>query len=290
MSIEHRLKHTDANLKAPFGWVGGKHYVAKNILPLIPAHELYVEVFGGGLSLFYQKKPSKREVINDYNEELINLHLAIRNSPETLRMYINELLPSRQLFYMIKHKELKPRCDIERAAFYFFLIKNSFGSSVRTWGMFDKTEDSKNKRKGIYREFTQHSRRLKMASIENRSFEYILKEYDHKNAFFYCDPPYYKFDGNKYYKNLKEAFNEDKHKLLNECLKKLKGKFILSYNDCEFIRELYKDFKQININVRWTLNNGETGDFGKKVGELLIMNFDPYQKEKKGLFDLKDLH
>ena len=154
--------------------------------------------------------------------------------------------------------------------------------------MFDKTEESTNKRKGIYREFTQHSRRLKMASIENRSFEYILKEYDHKNAFFYCDPPYYKTE--KHYKNLKEAFNEDKHKLLNECLKSLKGKFILSYNDCEFIRELYKDFKQIKINVRWTINNGETADFGKDVGELLILNFDPYQNEKKGLFDLKDLH
>ncbi|EBD1800186.1 DNA adenine methylase, partial [Campylobacter coli] len=64
-------------LKAPFAWVGGKNYLAKEIIALMPEHKSYIEVFGGALSVFYQKSASKIEVINDINDELINLHLCI---------------------------------------------------------------------------------------------------------------------------------------------------------------------------------------------------------------------
>ena len=60
-------------LKAPFGWVGGKSRLAKDIVDLIPSHSIYIEVFGGALSVLYAKKPSKLEVVNDINSELVNL-------------------------------------------------------------------------------------------------------------------------------------------------------------------------------------------------------------------------
>ncbi|EAK3421207.1 DNA adenine methylase, partial [Campylobacter coli] len=44
-------------LKAPFAWVGGKNYLAKEIIALMPEHKSYIEVFGGALSVFYQKSP-----------------------------------------------------------------------------------------------------------------------------------------------------------------------------------------------------------------------------------------
>lgn len=78
------IKPTQTKLKAPFAWVGGKNYLAKEIINLMPEHKSYIEVFGGALSVFYQKSPSKIEVINDINDELINLHLCIRNKPQSL--------------------------------------------------------------------------------------------------------------------------------------------------------------------------------------------------------------
>ena len=89
-------------LKAPFGWVGGKSKLAKDIVALIPEHKTYIEVFGGALSVLYAKEKSKLEVINDLNSELINLHRSIRNNPQTLSFYLNNLLISRELFYDIK--------------------------------------------------------------------------------------------------------------------------------------------------------------------------------------------
>ncbi|EAI8860098.1 DNA adenine methylase, partial [Campylobacter fetus] len=106
-------------LKAPFGWVGGKALLAKEIIPLMPEHSRYVEVFGGALSVFYQKEPSKIEIVNDINSDLINLHRIIRNRPASLQAELNSLFRSRELFFDIKNGKIKPKNDIQKAAFYF---------------------------------------------------------------------------------------------------------------------------------------------------------------------------
>ncbi|MCX2683813.1 DNA adenine methylase [Campylobacter sp. MIT 21-1685] len=256
------IKPTRTKLKAPFAWVGGKNYLAKEIIALMPEHKSYIEVFGGALSVFYQKSASKIEIINDINDELINLHLCIRNKPQSLANVLHSMLVSRKIFYMLKNKQIKPRNDIERAAFYFYLINTSFGSSM---GQFAMSKQRAPKR--LYRDFSLHTKRLKSVSIENKSFEYILKEYDYNEALFYLDPPYVGTEN--YYKNI-PSFTLKEHKLLNELLKNIKGKFMLSYNDCEFVRGLYKDFNIKELKVKYSLNSALKR---KESKELLIMNF-----------------
>ncbi len=105
-------------LKAPFGWVGGKSQLAKSIVELMPPHKRYIEVFGGGLSVLYAKPSRKNmsakyvEVINDSNNDLINLHTIIKTAPQTLALYLNNLLCSREIFEMIKKGTLSPRNKI----------------------------------------------------------------------------------------------------------------------------------------------------------------------------------
>jgi len=82
----------------------------------------------------------------------------------------------------------------------------------------------------------------------NRHYKNIIKYFDHEDTFFYLDPPYYKNEN--YYKN--HPFLEKKHHIeLYEILKNIKGKFLLSYQDRDLMRELYKDF---NI-YKYTGNN-----------------------------------
>ncbi len=73
--------------------------------------------------------------------------------------------------------------------------------------------------------------------IQNKSFEVIIALYDSPMTFFYLDPPYYGTE-----KQYEELFTLELHYLLREVLGKIEGFFMLSYNDCAFIRELYKDF------------------------------------------------
>ena len=255
-------------LKASFGWVGGKSKLSKDIIAAISAdHTTYVEVFGGALSVFYGKEPSKLEIVNDINSELVNLHRAIRSNPETLSMYLNQLLISREIFDDIKHKRMKPRNKIEAAAFYLFQLTQSFGSKGDNFAMSAK---SGRKPKDIYKSYSKWSNRLKGVTIENKSFDNLIKLYDKEETFFYCNPPYVATES--YYKNT-GGFGIEEHKLLAVTLSNIKGKFLLSYNDCELLRELYKDFNiRSTKEIEYTLGKNRHGK-KKSVCEILISNY-----------------
>lgn len=105
--------------------------------------------------------------------------------------------------------------------------------------------------------------RLKNVVIENKDFESLIRVYDRPGALLYLDPPYHGTE--KYYET---DFTHDDHTRLKTVLKGIKGKFILSYNDDEFIRDLYKDYRIEGIRRNSNLtNNADT------FNEVIIRNF-----------------
>lgn len=60
-------------------WIGGKQRLAPKIIKMMPEHITYCEVFAGGASVFWQKPPSKNEVLNDINQDIINLYRVVQN-------------------------------------------------------------------------------------------------------------------------------------------------------------------------------------------------------------------
>lgn len=242
--------------------------MAKDIIDLIPQeHNIYIEVFGGAASVLYQKQPSKLEVLNDINSELINLHRAIRNNPQTLSMFLNDLFISREIFDDIRKRKIKPKNNIERAAFYYYQLTQSFRSKGDNFAMAAK---SGRKPKNIYRDFKKISDRLKYVTIENMSFSKLIPLYDKEDAFFYIDPPYVSTES--YYKNT-GGFGIKEHEQLAELLSKVKGKFLLSYNDSVVVRELYKDFNiRSTKEIEYTLGKNMHGK-NKSVREVFITNY-----------------
>ena len=67
-------------MNSPIKWVGGKSKSLKYLLPLIPDHEGYVEVFGGAGWLLFAKPPSKWEILNDLDENLSNFWNVIQEN------------------------------------------------------------------------------------------------------------------------------------------------------------------------------------------------------------------
>lgn len=252
-------------LRAPFAWIGGKSKLADDIVAMMPEHRLYVEVFGGALNVLYRKpKPvtaRQTEVVNDVNGELVNLHRVIKQRPESLSMYLREMLISREMFEGIKSGRLKPRNDIERAAFYYYIISQSFGSKGTSFAMNAKSRRPKD----IYKSFNKWSERLKFVTIEHMSFEKLIEIYDRPGALFYCDPPYVSTE--KHYSHCQFGIKE--HELLASMLRKIEGEFLLSYNDCELIRELYKGFEIVQTQeINYTLASRSN----KRVREVFIKN------------------
>jgi DNA adenine methylase len=191
----------------------------------------------------------------------------MRTNPETLSLYLNNMLISREIFDDIKKRRWKPRNNIEAAAFYYYQLVQSFGSKGDNFAMAAK---SGRKPKDIYKSYQKWSHRLKGVTIENKSFQTLIPLYDKEDAFFYVDPPYVSTES--YYKNT-GGFGIKEHEELAELLSKVKGKFLLSYNDSVVVRELYKGFnirptKEISYTLGANMHKME-----KKVKEVFISNY-----------------
>ncbi len=105
-------------------------------------------------------------------------------------------------------------------------------------------------------------------------FEKIIEKYDSKSTLFYLDPPY--IGGEHYYKTTAVNFRQEDHARLAHKLKKIKGKFILSYYDHESVKASYKGFKTVTKDVpKYSVGNFKHGiKQHKPIGhEILIMNY-----------------
>ena len=66
-------------MDAPICWKGGKSYLRHKIVKKLPGHTCYVEVFGGAGWVLFAKGPSKVEVYNDIDGELVNFFRVVKN-------------------------------------------------------------------------------------------------------------------------------------------------------------------------------------------------------------------
>lgn len=243
-------------MKSFIPWVGGKRLLAKKIVELFPEKtDRYIEVFGGGGSvLFCREKHANLEVYNDLNGDLVNLFRCAKYHREELQREISGYLNSREMFEDIRERiNMRGFTDIQRAAMFYVQIKISYGSDTRTFGCNKKSLSSD------YLE--QVEKRLERVVIENKDFENLIRVYDRPQALFYCDPPYYKTEN--YYD---AAFKKTDHERLKAVLSNIKGHFVLSYNDDEYIRELYRNFEIVTVERQNNLSKGT-------YKELIIKNF-----------------
>lgn len=248
-------------------WIGGKKLLRKEILSLFPENKVfdrYVEVFGGaGWVLFASDRHAETEVYNDIDSNLVNLFRCAKYHPEALQKELDFILMSREQFFDAR-EQLKMRglTDIQRAARFFVLIKESFGSDLHSFAV-----RSKNMTNAI-EYISKVSKRLNTVIIENQDFEHILKTYDRNSTLFYLDPPYYSVES--YYR---DNFKPEDHARLKSILDEIKGKFILSYNDCDYIRGLYKNYSITEVDRGHNLMYMR-GNTKPRYKELLIRNFD----------------
>ncbi|ECW2126844.1 DNA adenine methylase, partial [Salmonella enterica subsp. enterica serovar Poano] len=123
-------------------WIGGKRRLAKHILPLFPEHTCYVEPFCGAAALFFLKKPSKVEVINDINGDLMNLYRVVKHHPDEFLRQFEWSLVSREEYDRLKSTPAETLTDIQRAARFYYLQRQAFGGRVADYTFGGRTTDS----------------------------------------------------------------------------------------------------------------------------------------------------
>ena len=249
-------------MKPPINRMGGKSRLRKEIISMIPNHVCYVEPFFGAGWVYWAKEESEVEVINDKDQELINLFRIIKEHPEELERILRYEFVSRDKFDFYKEIDTKYLTDIQRAARYLYIVSNSFASKGVSFGYGALKKPSQ---KIFLEDFKILRDRLKNTYVENKDVLDIINRYDRENTFFFCDPPYYKTTG------YLEKFKEEDHIKLKDALENISGKFLLTINDHEEIRELYKSFNIKETKVNYSVSRQTAAR--KEYGELIITNY-----------------
>jgi len=267
-------------------WVGGKKALREEVVKRFPLnYDKYVEVFGGaGWVLFHKPQRRDIEIYNDFNSLLVNLFRCVRNKPDELKDSLRYVLNSREDFEYIRNTLARdsPASDIQKASWFYQIIRYSYGSALQSYG---------GRPHSIRADFPlieQASIRLQDVIIEHRDFECIIRQQGGKGTICYCDPPYHSTEG--YYQNIGEdGFTEADHIRLRNVLLSTGGYFLLSYNDDDFIRDLY-DHPGIYIEPVTRLDNfRQRYEPNCQFRELFISNYDTSERQRSrkqfSLFD-----
>ena len=306
-------------MKTPVSRVGNKSSILHILYAVFPMkYGRFIDVFGGSGSVPLGKPEIHPfEVYNDFDKNLVNLFRcmkertmatvrelgfcnlnsredfnAIRKFFEQREEFTDEYLSEELLLTELTFpplqanelKELRTRItkdhDVRRAAMFLKLLRYSYSSSCKS---FASQPFDIRKLFGLIKELEN---RMANVVVENQDFETLIKHYDRPDSFFYADPPYFSSEG-----MYEVGFGWDDHVRLRDTLKSIKGKFLLSYNDCPEIRELYDGFSLLDFSRTHAMV--QRYEAGREFKELLIGNYDLYERQRNrplqmNFFDLQE--
>ena len=277
-------------LKSPLRYAGGKSLAVGYVIERLPDTKIDLLVspfFGGGSVEIAVARELEVSVIGyDIFDILTNYWKYQIEEPEELYWRLTQFEPNRETFSAVKSR-LKEHWGggeklqgLELAAYYYFNSNTSYGPHFLGWPSdIYLNERRYDKMLEKVRNFSADNLVVKCASFE----ESVTK---HPTAFLYCDPPYYLEQGKTFvgmypHRNFPIHHEGFRHDLLRDLLLSHKGGFILSYNDCEVIRDWYSDCNIDYPSWQYTFGQGDTrigknrqnsngGSHIKKSHELLI--------------------
>lgn len=251
--------------KRPVGrYHGGKWRLGPWVISHFPAHNVYVEPFGGMGSALMQKDPVRIEVFNDLDNRVVSLFRILRDpeKSEQLRRAV-ELT----LFARAEHTDAWEKVDdeIESARRFIVVMFQSIGAkdilSRNGW----RTRTSKAvwspcvSWEGWPHEVPAMCRRLKDTIIECLPWQRILDIYDAPDALFFIDPPYLHSVRDAGHRTIyRHEMSDDDHRELCVRCRSLQGMALLSGYPNEIYRELLPDWRMVTKAARAQTNAPRT--------------------------------
>ena len=257
--------------KSPLRYGGGKSLAVGLIISHFPndIKRVISPFIGGGSVEVASALELDLEVkAFDIFDILVNFWQVLTANSQSLYDALCELEPDKETYERIK-EELKKHYknevkldELTLARDYYFNFNLSYGPGFLGW--MSKIYEDKTRYANMLTKLQDFGSNPKAQNlnVECASFESAFERYP--SDFFYCDPPYFLTGDSKMFKgiypmrNFPIHHNGFKHELLAECLHAHKGKFVLSYNDCEWVRSAYKDFKILEPKWQYTMGQGET--------------------------------
>jgi len=295
-------------MKTLIRYAGGKSRAIKQITPFVEEYDKIVSPFigGGSLEVHWAGNLNKEVIGYDVFDVLVNFWNILLENPIELFEELKNIKPTKEEFIKIKEtlmcldktqemlkdwntnyykrNDIIKLDNIKLAAYYYFNHNCSYGPGYLGWGSSIYLNDKK------WESMIEKIKKFRCDNISVRQMSFEKSILEHQNDFLYLDPPYYldQDQDNKMHKGMYPMKNIDvhhsgfNHELLRDLLLKHNGDFVLSYNNCETIREYYKDFEFFYPEWSYSMSNGEkriganriqlnNSEIVKKSHEILIV-------------------
>lgn len=275
---------------SPLPYTGNKRCIINTILAVMPEHSVYIEPCCGSAEIFFSKPKAEKEIINDYNGDLINLFRIVQNSDKLAfllgRIFLS--VNSEQIFKLNKERlRNTPNIlddvtetakivagaswkDVKNAVAFFENQVYSFSSTGQTFGIARRDIVQR-----IPRLISAYNR-FHDAIILHRDYKDVIKELACEGCYIVLDPPYKGTEGMYPKANFDSAEHEILFDLMADVNTKFHGKakFLITYNNDPYIRELAES-RGFDTYVQPRLHNmRQAKERGAQFEELLIANYD----------------
>lgn len=252
-------------------YIGGKRNLSRRLVSIIDQipHHSYAEPFVGMGGIFLRRgRRPPAEAINDISGDVVTLFRILQRHYQAFLDMLKWQLSSRAEFDRLMQVDPSTLTDLERAARFLYLQRaafggrvtgRSFGVSARNSARFDLTK--------LEPMLADVHERLAPVSIENLPYVDFIRRYDHAEALFYLDPPYWDCEADYG----EGVFSQADFERLADQLARIAGSFILSINDTLGARQAFGGFIIEKIETSYSLPTASAGG-AKKAGELIVSN------------------
>lgn len=264
---------------SPLRYPGGKSVLNKWMEELFLQNNLvggtYAEPYAGGagVALFLLFKGlAKKIVINDYDLAIYAIWHSIVNETDAFIAKINDVEINLKEWEKQKHIISNPKdhslLDLGFSAFY--LNRTNVSGILKGGPIGGKKQNGKylidcrfNKAALIEKIKQIGTRRNDIQLTNYDAIEFIDKVgmYLNKKSLIYFDPPYY-IKGSQLYRNF---YKHADHKLVSENIKKIKTPWLLTYDNCPEIQDLYKECEGFDFSLRYSASSKQ-----KTIGSELM--------------------
>lgn len=257
--------------KSPLRYPGGKTRACKTLEMIMKEHfnisdydTLISPFFGGGSFEFHIQNNYQLNIIaNDKFKPLYNFWNICKNNKEKLCDELTKKIDmiDKHEFTSLREQIMKEENTLNQSIMYFIINRCSFSGATLSGGF--SLEASKKR-------FTQSSIKriqnlnLIKFNIYNLDFEDFMNNNKDTKSLIFLDPPYYLEKASTLYGNNGDMHDTFDHNKLYECLS-TKQNWFMTYNNCEYIKNLYKDFKIIETSWSYGMNKS------KKSSEIVII-------------------
>ena len=267
---------------SPLRYPGGKTRACKIIDDIILKHfdvtqfdTLSSPFFGGGSFEFYfQNKYGYKLIVNDKFTPLYNFWNQIKIDKNALCNELREITSVSKEQFMNYRNTIMKINDLQQAIQYFIINRCSFSGATLSGGF---SEEASKKRYTL--SCIHKIELLDFTNIElyNLDFEDFItndnnanannnyNDNDNEKVLMFLDPPYYLEKQSKLYGNNGDMHENFNHQLLFDVIKSKKN-WLITYNNCDYIKTLYKDYTIIDVNWSYGMNTS------KKSSEIIIIS------------------